>query len=64
MLTGLFIESGPTVQVKSARRRANVYADTDGSIEWEGPMAVMVNRLSASALRDGAKRRRRASASR
>ncbi len=49
MLTGLFIESGPTVQVKSARRRANVYADTDGTIEWEGPMAVMVNRLSASA---------------
>ncbi|MCR9260624.1 MAG: carboxy terminal-processing peptidase [Pseudomonadaceae bacterium] len=48
-LTGLFIESGPTVQVKSARRRANVYADTDDDITWEGPMAVMVNRLSASA---------------
>lgn len=48
-LTGLFIESGPTVQVKSARRRANVYADTDDAITWEGPMAVMVNRLSASA---------------
>ena len=48
-LTGLFIESGPTVQVKSARRRANVYADTDDSIAWDGPMAVMVNRLSASA---------------
>ncbi len=48
-LTGLFIESGPTVQVKSARRRANVYADTDDSITWEGPLAVMVNRLSASA---------------
>lgn len=48
-LTGLFIESGPTVQVKSARRRANVYADTDDSVTWDGPMAVMVNRLSASA---------------
>ncbi|MEM9621370.1 MAG: carboxy terminal-processing peptidase [Pseudomonadota bacterium] len=48
-LTGLFIESGPTVQVKSARRRANVYADTDDSITWDGPLAVMVNRLSASA---------------
>ncbi len=48
-LTGLFIESGPTVQVKSARRRPNVYADTDKSIAWEGPLAVMVNRLSASA---------------
>ena len=48
-LTGLFIESGPTVQIKSARRRANVYSDTDGNIAWDGPMAVMVNRLSASA---------------
>ncbi|MEM7080454.1 MAG: carboxy terminal-processing peptidase [Pseudomonadota bacterium] len=48
-LTGLFIESGPTVQVKSARRRANVYADTDDLVAWDGPMAVLVNRLSASA---------------
>ena len=48
-LTGLFIESGPTVQVKSARRRASVYADNDGTVAWDGPMAVMVNRLSASA---------------
>ncbi len=49
MLTGLFIKTGPTVQVKSARRRANVYSDRDASIAWEGPMAVLVNRLSASA---------------
>lgn len=48
-LTGLFIETGPTVQVKSARRSANVYSDTDSSIAWDGPMAVLVNRLSASA---------------
>ena len=48
-LTGLFIKSGPTVQVKAARRRANVYADTDDKIAWDGPMAVVVNRLSASA---------------
>ncbi len=48
-LTGLFIKSGPTVQVKTANRRANIYADTDDEIAWDGPMAVMVNRLSASA---------------
>ena len=48
-LTGLFIETGPTVQVKSARRRANIYSDVDEAIAWDGPMAVMVNRLSASA---------------
>ena len=48
-LTGLFIESGPTVQVKSSRRRPSVYTDNDATIAWDGPMAVMVNRLSASA---------------
>lgn len=48
-LTGLFIKSGPTVQVKSARRRPNIYSDTDDEVTWDGPMAVMVNRLSASA---------------
>ena len=48
-LTGLFIESGPTVQVKSNRRRASVYSDNDESVAWGGPMAVLVNRLSASA---------------
>ena len=48
-LTGLFIRNGPTVQVKTARRRANVYVDRDDDIAWDGPMAVLVNRLSASA---------------
>jgi carboxyl-terminal processing protease len=48
-LTGLFIETGPTVQVKTARRSANVYVDNDSAVAWSGPMAVMVNRLSASA---------------
>ncbi|MEZ5557252.1 MAG: carboxy terminal-processing peptidase [Pseudomonadales bacterium] len=48
-LTGLFIKSGPTVQVKSANRRPSIYADTDDSVAWDGPLAVVVNRLSASA---------------
>lgn len=48
-LTGLFIKSGPTVQVKAANRQASIYADTDETVAWEGPMAVLVNRLSASA---------------
>jgi len=48
-LTGLFIESGPTVQVKSAKRRTSVYSDSDEDTVWDGPLAVMVNRLSASA---------------
>ncbi|MCR9276750.1 MAG: carboxy terminal-processing peptidase [Pseudomonadaceae bacterium] len=48
-LTGLFIKSGPTVQVKTAGRRPNIHSDTDDSVAWDGPLAVMVNRLSASA---------------
>ncbi len=48
-LTGLFIDQGPMVQVKSARRRTSVLADQDDQVYWDGPMVVMVNRLSASA---------------
>lgn len=48
-LTGLFIKSGPTVQVKSASRRPLVYSDDDNRAVWDGPLAVLVNRLSASA---------------
>ena len=48
-LTGLFIRSGPTVQVKPARRQPNIYEDVDEGVVWDGPLAVMVNRLSASA---------------
>ncbi len=48
-LTGLFIKSGPTVQVRPARRRPDVYVDTNESLAWSGPLAIMVNRLSASA---------------
>lgn len=48
-LTGLFIESGPTVQIKAQNDRRNILRDDDRSVAWEGPMAVLVNRLSASA---------------
>lgn len=48
-LTGLFVESGPVVQVKSLRGRGRVLGDRDGVAVWNGPLAVMVNRGSASA---------------
>jgi len=47
-LTGLFIKSGPVVQVRDARR-TEVDKDEDPSIAWTGPMGVMVDRFSASA---------------
>ncbi len=48
-LFGLFIQQGPVVQIRSAGGRTDVRGDRDPSIGWEGPMAVLVNRLSASA---------------
>ncbi|MGI9303497.1 MAG: carboxy terminal-processing peptidase [Gammaproteobacteria bacterium] len=48
-LTGLFIESGPIVQVRDAAGRIEIYQDPDKSIAYSGPMAVLVNRFSASA---------------
>ncbi len=48
-LTGLFINEGPTVQVRYANGWINVLRDPDPQIIYNGPLAVIVNRLSASA---------------
>ena len=48
-LTGLFIDAGPVVQVRDARGRVDVQRDTTSGTTWDGPLAVMVNRASASA---------------
>lgn len=48
-LTGLFIESGPIVQVKDTTERVEVLRDPDPDIAYSGPLAVLVDGLSASA---------------
>ncbi len=48
-MAGLFVEQGPIVQVRSRDEKPQVYPDHDKSVLWEGPFAVMVNELSASA---------------
>ncbi|KAA0014191.1 tail-specific protease [Billgrantia pellis] len=48
-LLGLFIDRGPTVQVRDARGRISLYGDTETGTLYDGPLAVLVNRLSASA---------------
>ena len=48
-LTGLFIEYGPTVQIRSAESRVWRDGKRRRSNYYEGPLAVMINRLSASA---------------
>lgn len=48
-MSGLFIESGPIVQVKSRNRKPEIMNDTDRDVQWTGPFIVMVNEGSASA---------------
>ncbi|MBB3142469.1 carboxy terminal-processing peptidase [Halomonas organivorans] len=48
-MIGLFIDRGPTVQVRDAQGRISLYGDTDSGTLYDGPLAVLVNRLSASA---------------
>jgi len=48
-LAGLFIESGPVVQVKNFNGEIQVDSDRDGRIVYTGPLAVLVDRFSASA---------------
>lgn len=46
---GLFIEKGPIVQVKYKDAAPSVKNDTDSKIQWDGPLVILVNELSASA---------------
>jgi carboxyl-terminal processing protease len=48
-LSGLFIKDGPVVQVRAASGEVDVDEDPDPSVAYEGPLAVLVNRFSASA---------------
>ena len=48
-LTGLFIKDGPVVQVRNSNGSIEVGTDDDSTIEYNGPLAIMVNRFSASA---------------
>ena len=48
-LAGLFIDQGPMVQVIDSRRRKQVLQDNDTKIGYDGPMIVLVGKLSASA---------------
>jgi len=48
-LTGLFIKSGPVVQVKDGMENVRQEVDKDGEVFYDGPLVVLVNRFSASA---------------
>ena len=48
-LTGLFIKSGPVVQVRQPEQRPEVERDDDESVAWDGPLVVLTSKFSASA---------------
>jgi carboxyl-terminal processing protease len=48
-LTGLFIDHGPVVQLKDTSGRLEVLDDPQPSAAYNGPLAVLVDRFSASA---------------
>ena len=48
-LVGEFIPTGPTVQVRDSRGNIERLGDGDPEVAWSGPLAVVINRLSASA---------------
>jgi len=49
LLTGLFIDKGPVVQVRDGANRISINRDKDGITYYDGPLTVMVDRYSASA---------------
>lgn len=49
MISGLFIKSGPIVQVKRQHGEVDILEDKDDRITYDGPLIVMINEFSASA---------------
>ncbi|WP_193601674.1 carboxy terminal-processing peptidase [Marinobacter salexigens] len=48
-LVGLFIDTGPTVQIRNSSNEVQVLSDDDASVAYDGPLVVLTNRMSASA---------------
>ena len=48
-LTGLFIDKGPVVQINDSTGRTDILRDNDSGVIYNGPMAVMIDKGSASA---------------
>lgn len=49
LLTGLFIKTGPVVQVRDGRNQILVHEDENKAVSYKGPLTVLINRNSASA---------------
>lgn len=49
LLSGLFFDKGPVVQIRNMTGRVEKYADRDGITYYDGPLTILVDRYSASA---------------
>ena len=49
LLSGLFIDKGPVVQIRDGAGRIRLEKDVDGKVFYDGPLTVLVDRFSASA---------------
>lgn len=49
LLTGLFIDKGPVVQIREGDGKVTETRDNDGVVYYDGPLTVLVDRYSASA---------------
>jgi len=48
-LIGLFLKTGPTVQIKNTREQISLNRDSDSKLVFDKPLVVLIDRLSASA---------------
>lgn len=48
-IAGLFIEKGPVVQIATGDGKVEVLQDRSNSVDWDGPLVILVNEISASA---------------
>jgi carboxyl-terminal processing protease len=48
-MAGLFLDSGPMVQVRDGQGRTQVLTDNDPRVQYSGPLVILVNKYSASA---------------
>jgi len=48
-MAGLFIETGPIMQVVSNNNRPRIYSDTNPAVQYDGPFVILVSPFSASA---------------
>ena len=46
---GLFIEKGPIVQVQDSKSKKRILSDSDSTVNYDGPLVILINNYSASA---------------